>query len=155
MSAGKITQNISTPNIIKGRGAIKGIAQGPALISRKTIIGWGGIDIFTGEVIEKGHPLEGMSIKDTVLILDGSRGSNGWSLFFHAAQVSGCGPAALIFPTLDSRTAVTAAVLNVPMVTDLTVDIFKLIGLGDWVRVDGDRGVIEICRDPEFVNAVR
>lgn len=129
---------------IKGRGAVKGVAQGEALISRRTIIGWGGIDIYTGEVVEKGHPLEGYSIKDKVLILDGSRGSNGWSLFFHAAQVSGCGPAALIFPTLDSRTAVTAAVLNIPLVTDIAEDIFELIKLGEMVRVDGHRGVIEV-----------
>jgi len=132
---------------IKGRGAIGGVAEGPALISRKTIIGWGGIDIFTGEVIEKDHPLEGMSIKDKVLILDGSRGSNGWSLFFHAAQVSGCGPAALIFPALDSRTAVTAAVLNIPMITDLKVDVFKMIEIEDHVMVDGDKGIIEVIKD--------
>ena len=131
--------------IIHGRGAIKGVAQGPALISRKTIIGWGGIDIYSGVVIEKGHPLEGKSIKDTILILDGSRGSNGWSLFFHAAQVSGCGPAGLVFPSLDSRTAVTAAVLNIPLVTDLDGDIFDLVNCGDPVIVNGDLGVVEIC----------
>ena len=129
---------------IKGRGAIGGVAEGPALISRRTIIGWGGIDIYTGEVIEKGHPLEGMSIKDRILVLDGSRGSNGWSLFFHAAQVSGCGPAGLVFPTLDSRTAVTAAVLNIPTVTDLKVDIFDRVALGDPLRIDGDTGMISL-----------
>lgn len=137
---------MKTKRIIRGRGAVKGKAGGPALISRKTIIGWGGIDIYTGCVIEKGHPLEGKSIKDTVLILDGSRGSNGWSLFFHAAQVSGCGPAALVFPSLDSRTAVTAAVLNVPTVTDIREDLFDLIRLGDWVSVDGGEGILEITK---------
>ena len=129
---------------IYGRGANPGIAEGPALISRRTIMGWGGIDIHTGIVLEKGHPLEGRSIKDTVLILDGSKGSNGWSLFFHSAQVAGFGPAALIFPKLDSRTAVTAAVLNVPLITAIDVDIFDLVKLDDWLRVDGDRGLIEI-----------
>ncbi len=130
-----------------GRGAIGGRAQGPALISRKTIMGWGGIDIYTGVVLEKDHPLEGMSIKDTVLILDGSKGSNGWSLFFHSAQVAGCGPAALIFPRLDSRTAVTAAVLNVPLITDVDMEIFNIVKVGDTVLVDGDTGVIAINRE--------
>jgi uncharacterized protein len=129
-----------------GRGAIPGRAQGPAMISRRTIMGWGGIDIHTGIVVEKGHPLEGLSIKDTILILDGSKGSNGWSLFFHSAQVAGFGPAALVFPKLDSRTAVTAAVLNVPLVTDVDTAIFDLIRLGDLVLVDGDTGLIEIHR---------
>lgn len=130
--------------IITGRGALGGIAEGPAMISRQTITGWGGVDIFTGKVVEPGHPLEGMSIKDSVLILDGSKGSNGWSVFFHAAKEAGCGPAALVFPRLDSRTAVTAAVLNVPLVTDIAEDLFALIRVGDRLRIDGDRGIIEI-----------
>ena len=131
-------------HIIHGRGAWGGIAQGPALISRRTILGWGGVDVHTGKVIEAGHPLEGLSIKDSVLILEGSRGSNGWSVFFHAAKEAGCGPAALVFPRLDSRTAVTAAVLDVPLVTDLREDPFDLIKSGEMVRVDGRRGTIEV-----------
>lgn len=138
--------SMTTGRIIRGRGALAGIAEGPAMISRQTITGWGGIDIHTGVVVEPGHPLEGRSIKNSVLILDGSKGSNGWSIFFHAAQVSGAGPAALIFPKLDSRTAVTAAVLKVPTVTDLTEDIFDLVQPGELLRVDGGAGTIEIIQ---------
>ena len=136
--------DIPVRRVLYGRGAIPGVACGPAMISRLTITGWGGIDIRTGLVKEPGHPLRGRSIKGSVLILDGSRGSNGWSIFFHAAQVSGCGPAALVFPRLDSRTAVTAAVLGVPTVTDLAEDVFALIQPGDRVRVDGLAGTLEV-----------
>jgi predicted aconitase with swiveling domain len=135
---------MGSTKIIYGRGALGGVAEGPALISQQTITGWGGVDIYTGTVVEPNHPLEGLSIKDSVLILDGSKGSNGWSVFFHAAKEAGFGPAALIFPKLDSRTAVTAAVLNVPLVTDFIEDLFILIRLGDLLRVDGDHGIIEI-----------
>jgi predicted aconitase with swiveling domain len=135
---------MNAKRVINGRGALGGVAQGPALISRQTITGWGGVDIYSGQVIEPGHPLEGLSIKDSVLILDGSKGSNGWSIFFHAAQVAGFGPVALVFPQLDSRTAVTAAVLNIPLVTDLKEAIFDIINIGDLLKVDGDRGRIEI-----------
>ena len=55
-------------------------------------------------------------------------------------------PAALVFPTLDSRTAVTAAVLNVPLVTDIKEDLFDIIDVGDRVEVDGDRGTIRVIR---------
>lgn len=135
---------MSEERILQGRGAQGGVAEGPALISKRTITGWGGIDIHTGIVVEPGHPLEGMSIKGSILILDGSKGSNGWSIFFHSAQVAGCGPAGLVFPRLDARTAVTAAVLNVPLVTDLKEDIFSLIQVGDRIRIDGRMGIIEI-----------
>ena len=130
--------------VLHGRGALGGVAEGPALISRQTITGWGGIDIHTGKVVEPGHPLERMSIKDSILILDGSKGSNGWSIFFHSAQVAGFGPAGLVFPKLDSRTAVTAAVLKVPLVTDLEEDIFDIIEVGDRIRIDGSKGIIEL-----------
>jgi len=43
-----------------------------------------------------------------------------------------------------SRTAVTAAVLNIPLVTDLEEDIFDLVKLGQMIIVDVDQGVIEI-----------
>ena len=135
---------MGSKQLIKGRGALGGIAQGPALISSQTITGWGGVDIYTGKVVEPNHPLEGLSIKDSVLILDGSKGSNGWSVFFHAAKEAGFGPAALVFPKLDSRTAVTAAVLNVPVVTDIEDDLFAIIKIGDVLKVDGDRGIVEI-----------
>ena len=86
--------------IIYGRGALGSVAEGPALISQQTITGWGGVDIYTGTVVEPSHPLEGLTIKDSVLILDGSKGSNGWSVFFHAAKEAGFGPAVLISPNL-------------------------------------------------------
>jgi predicted aconitase with swiveling domain len=121
-----------------------GVVEAPALISRQTITGWGGVDVNTGCVVEPDHPLEGMCLAGKVLILEGSKGSNGWSIFFHAAQVSGFGPAALVFPRLDSRTAVTAAALNVPLVTDLDQDPFTRIGLGDLLRVDADEGTVSI-----------
>ncbi len=132
-----------TQVILKGRGAIKGVAEGIALVSKVTIQGWNGIDK-NGKVIEKGHPFEGWSIKDAVLVLPGAKGSNGWSIHFHSAKVAGVGPAALIFPKMDSRTGVTAAVLNVPVVTDLDNDPFSLIKTGDRVRVDGNQGTVTL-----------
>lgn len=130
--------------VIHGRGVLGGVVEAPALISRQTITGWGGVDVNTGCVVEPDHPLEGMCLAGKVLILEGSKGSNGWSIFFHAAQVSGFGPAALVFPRLDSRTAVTAAALNIPLVTDLAQDPFALIGLGDLLRVDANEGTVSI-----------
>ncbi len=130
--------------VIRGRGAIRGVAEGRALVSRHTIQGWNGVDIRTGLIIEKGHPFEGMSIKGSVLVLAGGKGSNGWSCHFHAARVAGVGPAAMVLPRIDSRTAVAAVMMDVPVVTDLEADPFELIRTGDFVRVDGDRGIVEI-----------
>jgi predicted aconitase with swiveling domain len=132
--------------VIKGRGVLGGVAEAPALISRRTIVGWGGVDVRSGIIVEPGHPLEGKCLKGQVLIVQGSKGSNGWSIFFHAAHVAGFGPAALVFPRLDSRTAVTAAAMNLPLLTDLERDPFELIGLGDLLRVDADHGELTVLK---------
>lgn len=130
--------------IIKGRGVVKGVAVGRAMVSRQAIQGWSGVDERTGLVIEQGHPFEGRSIKDKVLVLSGGKGSNGWSVHFHAAKIKGIGPSALILPYLDSRMAVAAAVLDVPVITDLEGDPFEDIPMDALVRVDADRGLVEI-----------
>lgn len=133
--------------VIKGRGAVKGVAKGRAMVSRETIQGWAGVDEKTGLIIETGHPFAGMSIKGSVLVISGGKGSNGWSCHFHAAKLMGMAPAAMVFPQMDSRTGVAAVVTGVPVVTDLAEDPFTAIKTGDIVIVNGDEGYIEICRE--------
>ena len=53
---------------MKGRTIYPGLAQGEAIVSTEPIGFYGGIDIKTGVVIEKGHPLEGKSVKDKILV---------------------------------------------------------------------------------------
>jgi len=134
--------------VIRGRGAVPGIATGPAMVCRETIQGWSGIDEKTGKVIEKGHPAEGQTIRGVVLILSGGKGSNGWSSHFHAARIRGISPCALVFPRIDSRTGVAAVVCGVPTVVDLEEDPFKIIENGDQVTVDGNSGTLTIYKGP-------
>lgn len=130
--------------IIKGRGAIPGVAQAEALVSRISLQGDSAIDLSSGRIIQKGHPLEGSYIKGKILVMSGGRGSTGWSCRIHAASLNGVGPAAMIFPQMDSRTASAAAALQVPVVTDLETDPFEIIETGNMVIVDGNKGVITI-----------
>lgn len=132
--------------IIKGRGIMPGVAEGEALVTRETIQGWSGLDEKTGEIIEEGHPLHGYSLKGKVLVLSGGKGSNGWSCHFHAARLNGIAPCAFIFPKIDSRTGVATVVTKVPAVTDLDQDPFEVIQTGDFVKVDGYNGIIEVIK---------
>ncbi len=140
--------------IIQGRGAVGGICKGIAMVSRETIQGWSGIDEKTGVILEENHPFQRKSLKDSILIISGGKGSNGWSCHFHAAKLKGVAPGALVFPKMDSRTGVAAAVMGVPVVTDLKEDIFALVKTGDTVIVHGDDGYIEII-DPAKNDNVR
>ena len=42
--------------------------------------------------------------------------------------------------------ALGAVVMRVPAMTDLDQDPIEIIKNGDWVKVDADRGIIEISR---------
>lgn len=130
--------------VIRGRGAIPGVATGQALVFSETIQGWSGLDEATGKVIEKGHPAEGQTIQGAVLVLSGGKGSNGWSSHFHAARVRGIGPCALVLPKIDARTAVAAVACGVPTVVDLEEDPFGRIESGDEVTVDGTAGTVTV-----------
>ncbi|NLY19754.1 MAG: DUF126 domain-containing protein [Tissierellia bacterium] len=134
--------------IIKGRPAFKGKAEGEALVCPNSIQGWAGVSDTTGEIIEKGHVEEGKNIKDRILVLPGSKGSNGWSGHFHSASVSGFTPAGWIFSQIDSRSGVAAAVLEIPTIVDFSndINIFEIIESGDWIEMDGDTGEVIITK---------
>jgi predicted aconitase with swiveling domain len=129
--------------VLHGRGVVEGTARGTAMVSTTTIQGWSGVDSH-GVIMEKGHPFEGRRIQGAVLVLLGGKGSTGWATHIHQAMIAGTGPAAMVFPRMDSRTAAAAVLAGVPVVTDLDQDPFRLIHTGDQVTVDGTRGIVEV-----------
>jgi predicted aconitase with swiveling domain len=81
-----------------------------------------------------------------VLVFPGAKGSSGWSNAFHMAKLAGKAPKAMIFTVMTTKIALGAVVMRIPTVTDLDGDPLALIETGDRVRVDGDRGVVEIWK---------
>jgi predicted aconitase with swiveling domain len=132
--------------ILHGRKVVGGIAEGEALVTKETISGWGGIDFMTGTVIETRHELRGISFKDKVLVFPGAKGSSGWSNAFHMTRVTGSAPKAMIFNQMNTKIALGAVVMHTPSVTELDQDPLAVIETGDWVRVDGDRGIVEVTK---------
>jgi predicted aconitase with swiveling domain len=134
----------SAPIFLRGRKVVGGCVEGEALVTTQTISGWGGVNPMTGTVIETRHELRGVSFKDKVLVFPGAKGSSGWSAVFHMARLAGAAPKALVFNEMTTKIALGAVVMRVPSVTDLDQDPLTVIETGDWVKVDGDRGVVEI-----------
>lgn len=136
--------------VLKGRGAYAGVAEGIALVCPDSIQGWAGVSDTTGQIIEKGHVAEGVSIHDRILVLPCSKGSNGWSCHFNSAMRSGFKPAAWVFSKMDSRAGVATVVVGVPAVADFPdVEPCDIIKTGDLIRVDGDAGTVEILERAE------
>ncbi len=132
--------------VLHGRGIVGGCAEGEALVTRETISGWGGIDPMTGTVIETRHELRGQSFKDKVLVFPGAKGSSGWSNAFHMTRLTKSAPLAMVFNQMTTKIALGAVVTRVPAVTQLDQDPLDVIETGDWVKVDGDRGVVEVIK---------
>ncbi len=132
--------------VIRGRGVVPGIVEGEALVCPNSITGWGGIDPASGIIKDYSNVNRGLSIKGKILVLPGSKGSNGWSCYFGAARVAGAAPAGWLFTRIDSSSGVASAVMQIPTVVDFAGDDdpCRLIENGDWVKIDGCTGVIEI-----------
>ena len=134
--------------VLHGRSVVGGRAEGEALVTRQTIPGWGGVNPLQGVITETRHELRGISFKDKVLVFRGAKGSSGWSAMYHTARLAGTAPRALIFNEMTTKVALGAVVMRVPSVTDLDRDPLEAIETGDWVVVDGDRGVVEVIKQP-------
>jgi len=131
---------------LHGRSVVGGCTEGEALVTRDTISGWGGVNPMTGTIIETRHELRGQSFKDKVLVFPGAKGSSGWSGVFHMTRLTGTAPKALLFNEMTTKVALGAVVMRVPSVTDFDVDPLTVIETGDWVKVDADRGIVEVTK---------
>ena len=132
--------------VLHGRKVVGGVAEGEALVTSQTISGWGGIDPKQGTIIERQHELKGLRFTDKVLVFPGAKGGSGGSMGFHRARLAGHVPKAMIFKDMTSRMAMIAIITHAPAVTDLDQDPLDIIESGDWVKVDGDHGIVEITK---------
>jgi predicted aconitase with swiveling domain len=132
--------------VIRGCKVVGGVAEGEAIVTNDTISGWGGIDSSTGTIIERRHELVGRSFKDKVLVFPGAKGSSGYSHYFHLARVAGAAPKAMLFNKMTTKAALGAVVTRVPAMSDFDKDPLAIIETGDWVKVDADRGIVEVTK---------
>ena len=137
---------LTTSFEIRGRCVVPGVAEAEALVTTDRISGWGGVDPRTGTVVETRHQLRGQSFAGKVLVFPGAKGSSGWSAMFHQARLFGAAPAAMLFNEMTTKIALGAVVTHAPSMTDFDRDPLSVIETGDWVKVDADRGVVEITK---------
>lgn len=130
--------------VLRGRSVIDGVAEGEALVTTQAISGFGGLDSATGKITEIRHELRDQSVAGKVLVFPGAKGSSGWASHFQTARLNGVAPIAMIFNIMTTKMALGAVVVRAPAVTDLERDPLEIIATGDWVKVDGTQGIVEI-----------
>ena len=135
--------------VIKGRGAIAGKASGYAVVCPKSITGWRGIDPKTGVINDFENINKGKTIKGSILVIPGSKGSNGWSCYFSVTRSSRAGPNGMLVTKIDSSSAVAAVGMGIPVITDFDKDNdpCQKINTGDFVEMDSETGLVAIIRE--------
>ncbi len=120
---------------LKGRIISKGTAQEEALVTSQPISFYGGVDPNTGEIIEKGHELQGKSVKGKILVFPNGKGSTVGSYTLYRMKKNGVAPAGMINKECETVVAVGAIISEIPSVDKIDISQIKM---GDIIRIDGD-----------------
>lgn len=135
------------PFVLKGRAALKGIAEGEAVVCPDSIAGnSGALGDTDGVIYERGNVNYGVCINGKILVVPCAKGSNGFSAHFKGAQIAGVTPAGWVAARMDARLGVAVASMGIPCVADFPADQNPLghIKTGDWVRIDGTTGEVTV-----------
>jgi uncharacterized protein len=120
---------------LKGRIISKGKAQEEALVTSQPISFYGGVDPNTGEVIEKGHELQGKSVKGKILVFPTGKGSTVGSYTLYRLKKNGAAPAGIINRECETVVAVGAIISEIPCVDKINISKIKT---GDLIRIEND-----------------
>jgi len=129
---------------VKARAISGGKAEGEVIITRDAISFLGSVDPATGTVVEEGHELYGKKISGRVLVFPEGKGSTVGSYVIYQLKKRGLAPVAMITQRSEPIVALGAIISGIPHVDEPSIDVFELLKDGDWVLVDGDRGLIEV-----------
>jgi hypothetical protein len=129
---------------LKGRRVVGGAAEGEAVVSPEPISFFGGVDAKTGKIIERNHPLEGMSITGKVLVFPRGKGSTVGSYTLYALAKNEAAPAAIINIETEPIIAVGCVLAGIPLIDKLERNPIQVINTGDFIRVLADKGLIEV-----------
>ena len=129
--------------IYRGRAAVKGEAEGDALVSETPISFMAGFNTEKGIFIEPGHELEGKSIAGQILVYPYGKGSSGDFARLWRCVKHGVAPAGIINHRADPIHVQGAIIANIPMVYGLTMDDILSIKTGDHIWIKGDKVAVE------------
>ena len=127
--------------MMKGRIISPGKATGIALVSKEPLGFYGSVNIKTGIVIEKGHPLEGKSVKDAILVFPCGKGSTVGSYVIYGLAKNKVGPKGIINKETETIVATGVILAGIPCVDKVDID---QIHDGDSVTLDADTGTVTV-----------
>ena len=131
---------------LKGHKVNGGKAEGEAVVYNGAFSFLGDFDPVTGDCLIKTPELEGMSLVDKILVCVTGKGSSRGPLNTYRAMKLKKGPKARVCIEAEPVLAAAAMVADMPMVDRLDKNPLEVIKTEDWVKVDGDKGIVEIIK---------
>ena len=130
------------PTSLTGRSLVAGAAEGALLFADIGLSFWGGVDPFSGEVIDRHHPLSGEYLAGRVLALPSGRGSCTGSSVLMELISNGHAPAALVLAEPDEILTLGVLVAQTIFERSLPVlsigrEAFAALRGKAFARVDG------------------
>jgi predicted aconitase with swiveling domain len=118
---------------------------GEILITHNRISFLGDIDQQTGSIVGGDHDIQGETIKDKIFIFPEGRGSTVGSNVIYGLAKQGFAPKLLVTHRAELITISGAVYGQIPMVSQLSLDAFKLLRLGDTAKayIQDERGYLE------------
>ena len=129
---------------MKGRIISPGKCKGTGIVSQEPIGFYGGVDIKTGIIIEKNHPLEGKSINNKIFVFPCGKGSTVGSYVIYGLKKNNVSPLGIINEETETIVATGVILAGIPCIDK--IDISK-INTGDEISIDADNGIVEIVRN--------
>jgi len=128
----------------QGRSICPGLAEGEALVTRQGVSFLGGVDPETGVITEVDHELHGRSMAGKVLVLPALKGSAGGMWIIIRLAKAGLGPKAIVVNKADTILVGAVIMGEIPTIDSLAADPIELVKNGDLVRINGEKGTLEI-----------
>ena len=118
--------------------------EGQALVTDVPITYLGYVNRDTGIIEEKGHPLDGTAIEDTILIYPKGSGSTVAPFVLMGLIYTGKGPRAIVNCDVCPLTLPAASLLNVPYAHGFESDPTLEVNTGDQVSIKLIEGVVSL-----------
>jgi predicted aconitase/predicted aconitase with swiveling domain len=130
------------PTSLTGRSLVAGAAEGALLFADIGLSFWGGVDPFSGEIIDRHHPLSGEYLAGRVLAIPSGRGSCTGSSVLMELISNGHAPAALVLAEPDEILTLGVLVAQTIFERSLPVlcigrEAFATLRGKAFARVDG------------------
>ena len=140
--------------ILRGQSGYQGIAEGEALVTPDRICFIFDVDVMTGVIHDPASKSRGISIANKIWIFPGSRGSTGGPYGLYLLRRAGNNPKAILTTEADPTVVASAVLSKIPIMYQLDQDPMGVIDSGDYVRVDGEKGIVEITKKMDKLSGI-